>query len=478
MRLRDYQLDLMDRVRRALTTERRVICQSPTGSGKTALAVYMMARAEERGIGSMFCVHRGELIRQTSQALWDQGLKHGQIVPGRVRSKLPAQVASVQTLVRRLGQYPAPGLIVIDEAHRSAAPTYRRILAAYPDARVVGLTATPQRTDGRGLDDLFGDLVCGPPVSWLIGEGYLSDYVVFAPGSPAVDLSGVHSLGGDYVRDELAAALDRPSITGDAIREYQRHASGKRGIVFCVSRAHSRHVCEQFRAAGIASEHVDGETPEAERQGALERFRLGQTLVLCGVDLFVEGLDIPAVECSILLRPTQSIIVHLQSIGRVLRPHPGKTRAIILDHVGNCLRHGLPDDDRVWTLRGREKRQRRKPDEKSLTVRQCPACFAVHRMANTCPQCGHVHQVRVREIEQRDGDLVEIDRAAVKRESRREQGRARTVEDLAALGVRRGMRKPAAWAAITAAAREGRKPTADEFKRAHEAVRMAMQGVA
>lgn len=480
LKLRDYQLDLMSRVRDMLRRHRAVICQSATGSGKTALAVYMMARAQERGLRSMFCVHRRELIDQTSHALWNQTLQHGLIMPGRSKSPMLAQVASIQTLVRRLDQYPAPDLIVIDEAHRAAAPTYQRIMAAWPGARVVGLTATPRRTDGRGLREAgFTSIVCGPPTSWLIEEGWLSDYVVYAPGQPAVDLSGVHTSMGDYVRDELAAAVDKPTITGDAIREYQRHAAGRRAIVFCVSRKHSRHVCEQFRASGISAEHVDGDTPDADRRDRLDRFRRGETLVLCGVDLFIEGLDIPQVEASILLRPTKSLIVHLQSIGRVLRPSDGKDRAIILDHVANTLRPelGLPDDPRDWTLDGRTSRRKKSESEVGLSVRQCPRCFAVHRLAAACPHCGHVYEGG-REIEQRDGELVEISRARVVRERKREQGRARTIEDLAALGVRRGMRKPAAWAAITAAAREQRKPTPDEFRRANDEVRRIMQEAA
>ena len=463
-------------MRESLRTNRAVICQAPTGAGKTALAVYMMARAAERGLSTMFCVHRRELIDQTSRALWEQNLQHGLIMPGRTRSQYPAQIASIQTLVRRLDQYPAPGLIIIDEAHRSAAATYQRILSAYPNAHVVGLTATPQRTDGRGLVEAgYTDIVEGPSVAWLIAHGWLSDYVVYAPQSQAVDLSGVHTSMGDYVRGELETAVDKPTITGDAIREYQRYAAGRRAIVFCVSRKHSRHVYEQFRAAGIAAEHVDGDTPAADRRGALDRFRRGETLVLCGVDLFIEGLDIPAVECAILLRPTKSMIVHLQSIGRVLRPMPSKDRAIILDHVGNTLRHelGLPDQPREWTLEGRKRRRKKSDDEAALSVRQCPSCFAVHRMAATCPHCGHVY-AGGREIQQREGELVEIDRARVVRERKREQGQARTIEDLAVLGVRRGMRKPGAWAAITAAARAGRKPTPDEFRRAHAEVRRVM----
>lgn len=469
--LRDYQLDLLARVRQSLRTDQRVICQAPTGAGKTALAVYMMGRAAERGMRSMFLVHRRELIEQTSRALWEQRLAHGLIVSGKGGSKLPSRVASVQTLVRRLDRYDEPDLIIIDEAHRAAAATYQRILDAYPRAKVVGLTATPERTDGRGLDHLFSDIQCGPPLGWLIEQGWLSDYTAYAPSN--IDLSGTHTRAGDYVRDELEAAVDKPSITGDAVDHYRRVAMGRRAIAFCVSRKHAEHVAAQFTAEGIAAECVTGLTPDAQRRGALARFREGKTLILVGVDLFIEGLDVPAAEAAILLRPTQSLIVHMQALGRVLRTAPGKERAIILDHVGNLTRPGLglPDQPREWTLEGRGPRKRKSDDESDIQVRQCPECFHVHKPAAVCPGCGHVYEANGREIEQRDGELVELDQAAIRRERKRAQGKARTVDDLIRLGVERGMKDPGGWAAHVSAARQGRKATTEEKSEARKSAR-------
>lgn len=470
--LRDYQTDLIARVRQSLAAHRAVICQAPTGAGKTALAVYMMGAAQRRGIGSMFVVHRNELVEQTSAALWEQNLQHGLIQSGRSISRMPAQVASVQTLVRRTHKYEPPGLVIVDEAHRAAADTYRRVLDAYPSAKVVGLTATPQRTDGRGLDHLFTDMQCGPSVRWLIDEGYLSDYRIFGPDprGAAVDLSGVRTRAGDWAKDDLEAAMDRPSITGDAVAHYKRHAMGKRAIGFCVTVNHSRHTCAAFNAAGIPAEHMDGGTPKTERQAILDRFRRGVTWVLFNVELAVEGLDVPAAEALIMLRPTQSVIVHLQAIGRVMRAAPGKPHAIILDHVGNCLRPGLglPDDDREWSLAGREKRKRGEV-EPTTPVTVCKSCFAIFRPAPVCPHCGTPTGVKQRELEQVDGDLHELDPERIRLERKREQRTARGLPDLVALGVRRGYRNPAYWAAITHAARQGRKPTGDEIIEARRA---------
>jgi superfamily II DNA or RNA helicase len=381
-------------------------------------------------------------------------------------------VASVQTLVRRLDKVDAPDLIVIDEAHRAAASTYQRIVAHVrernPRVKVVGLTASPQRTDGKGLSDLFDTLVYGPSVRWLIDAGYLADYELLAPPSEA-DVSAVKTRAGDYAKDELEAAVDKPAIIGDAVSHYLRLARGKRCAVFCVSRKHSRHVCEQYLAAGVPAEHVDGETPSAERKAIVARFMAGETLVLCSVELFIEGFDCPGIEVVQMLRPTQSVVVYLQAIGRALRPAPGKAKALILDHVKNWERHGLPDDDREWSLEGRPKGKRKAGEQvPALSIMQCPApCFAIFkREAGVCPKCGRAVEGGRRELETVDGELEAIDTAALRRERKREQGGARTLEDLVRLGVRRGLKKPSEWAAITQAARAGRKPRPDEFQQA------------
>lgn len=463
--LRDYQADLIERTRAELGRNRAVLMQSPTGSGKTALTVHMIAGAAARGNRSIFAVHRRELMEQTSHALWAQNVAHGQIAPNRRPSKLPVQVASIPTLARRLKSVAPPELLVIDEAHRAAAVTYRRIIEAWPKTKIVGLTATPQRTDGQGLDDLFDALVVGPPVRWLIERGWLCDYRLIAPPEQA-DLSGVKRKGGDYDRSDLAERMDRPTVIGDAIDNYRRYGNDGRCLTFCVSRKHGRHVCERYLSAGIRAEHVDGETPDAERRAALERFRKGQTRVITSVDLFIEGLDVPAVDVVQLLRPTQSLIVYLQAVGRGFRPAEGKNRLTIIDHVGNWHRHGLPDAEREWALEGRERKPRGRKEEESLPpMRQCDKCYTVFRPQAMCPNCGEA-VIAGREIEEKDGELYEVDLDAARRERKREQGRARTLEDLVSLGVRRGYRNPSVWAVKVLASRENRRPTKEEFSRA------------
>ena len=469
MKLRGYQEDLIDRTRQALRRNKRVLMQAPTGAGKTAITVYMMGRAAEAGKRSVFCVHQNELLSQTSKALWQQHLEHGMIASGKRLSKLPAQVASVQTWVRRTDRYPEPDLIIIDECHRSASATYQKVLEAYPSAKVIGLTATPQRTDGKGLDDTYGELVQGPSIRQLIDAGYLSDYEIFAPPS-TVDLSAIKTRMGDYDKKELEQTMDKPTITGDAVATYKKHAHGKRCVVMCVSIRHAEHVMESYRTAGVPAEMIEGSMTNNEREAVLDRFRAGETLVICNVQLLIEGVDIPSIEVVQWLRPTQSLIIWMQGNGRGLRPAPGKDRLIILDQVGMWSRHGLPDEDREWSLKGRKKGRRKKDDEPDVNVQQCKHCFHIFRPGpSVCPSCGKPVEVRKKaEIQVVEGELERIDVEAEKRLRKKSQGQARGLHDLVALGVRRGMKNPSGWAVHVHCARSGRKPSPADYQQAKQ----------
>lgn len=471
--LRPYQEDMLDRTRAALQRHKRVLLQAPTGAGKTALTVYMMGRAAEQGKRSMFLVHQTELLSQTSRALWAQKLEHGMIAAGRSRSRQPAQVASVQTLVRRLKQYERPDLIIIDECHRSASASYQAILQHWPGVLVVGLTATPQRTDGKGLDDTYETIVLGPSIRELMDAGYLCDYEIFAPPN-TLDLSAVKTRMGDYDRTELEATLDKPTITGDAVATYRKHASGKRCVVMCVSIKHAEHVRDSYLAAGVPAEMIEGSMTNKERDEVLERMRSGQTLVIAQVQLLIEGVDIPSIEVVQWLRPTQSLIVWMQGNGRGLRPSPGKQSLLILDQVGNWSRHGLPDDDREWSLEGRKKGKRKTDDEPDVRVQQCQKCYHVFRPGVAeCPSCGApVERKEQRKLEVVEGELQRIDADLLRRETRREQGQARGLAQLVELGVNRGMKRPAEWAANVFASRSGRKPSSKDYQ---EAKRMYME---
>ncbi len=422
-----------------------ILITAPTGSGKTALTAHMLHTAANKGMRSLFIVHRRELIKQSSRAFALEGVRHGIISAGFIEDRRHlVQLGSIQTLIRRVQRMGAPRLIVWDEAHHLASDSWKKFFNSFPQSFNIGLTATPCRLDGRGLGEFFSDIIKGPSVQDLIAAGYLSPYKLYAPSN--VSMEGIHTRMGDYEKRELAARIDRPSITGDAIAHYQRLCNGKRAVVFCCSIEHSKHVVERFNAAGIGAAHVDGETPGEERDAIIKSFTEGSIKVLSNVEIFGEGFDVPAIEACILLRPTQSLGYYLQQVGRALRPAPGKDQAVILDHVGNYSRHGLPDDDREWSLEGRAMGKRGGKSD-GISVKVCPKCFAAQVAGLLrCKYCGFTFETATREIEEKEGELSEIDKEAIRRQKMKEQGSAESLEDLTKIGIQRGYKFPRRWA--------------------------------
>jgi DNA repair protein RadD len=442
--LRPYQSAIIDRLRVSLRSHRAVLLQLPTGGGKTVLTAAMIGAAAAKGHRCHFHVHRQELIDQTIDTFKASDIPHGVIAAGYAPNPFqPVQIASIDTLRHRLGRVRKPTLCVWDEAHHLGAKGWRRIMDAWPDAVHVGLTATPERLDGKGLDECFDAMVQGPTTAELIAAGFLSPYRLFAPSRP--DLSGVATRAGDYASDQAAAAMDKPTITGDAIQHYLRLARDRRAVAFCVSVQHSQHVAAEFRAAGVVAWHIDGKTERAERRQAIDAFRRGEIKVLTNVGLVSEGFDLDSIEGIIALHPTQSLALWLQQVGRALRPMAGKTHALILDHAGNTMRHGLPDDEREWSLQGRAG-QRGGGGDRSDAIRQCKYCYRVFKPAPVCPSCGRPVEGQQREVEQVDGDLAEIDPVEMRRQRAQEQAGARTLDELVTLGRARGMRHPEKWA--------------------------------
>lgn len=448
IKLRPDQELLVSQTREQLRIHRCVLMQAPTGFGKTVVVTHMLHNVKSKGKRAIFCVHRQELLDQTIATFRAFNLPHGIIAAGYTpHLQQQIQIASIDTLRARLQagwRIPATDLFAIDEAHHAVSKSWSTVKAYFSQAKVIGASATPSRLDGRGLASEFQAMVCGPSVAELMEMGNLSRYRAFAPSSP--DLQGVHTRMGDFVKAETAAVMDKPTITGDAVAHYLKLARDKRAIVFCISIEHSRHVVEKFRASGVMAWHLDGETDKGERRQAVEAFRRGEITVLSNVDLVAEGFDLPSAEVCIMLRPTKSLAMYLQQAGRVLRPAPGKT-ALILDHAGNIARHGLPDDDRQWSLDGRQSRRAAATDEAVMPVRQCPRCYACHRPAPVCPSCGWQYETQTRQVEQVDGHLEEIDVEAQRRERKAEQAQATTIEALVEVGRKRGYKSPEKWAA-------------------------------
>lgn len=445
------QEDFLQRVRLALRSHRTVLGQAATGFGKTAVGTVIAGNVVDKGNRVGWINHRDFLIDQTSQSFDRHGVFHSYVASGRRFNPLaPAWIASVGTLVNRLDRVPEPAVLLVDEAHHGPAATWKRILTYWRNCKIIGLSATPWRLDGSGLDSLFSEMVCGPSVRWLIENGRLSDYRAFSLGAP--DMTDVHSRAGDYVTAEVEELMDRRALLGDMVGHYRKHANGLRAIYFAVSVAHSKHLAETFNASGIKALHLDAGSSTAERSHAARRFASGSLDVLTNVDLFGEGYDLSAhagcdvtIEAVGLARPTQSLGMHLQQIGRALRPKANP--AIVLDHAGNLLRHGLPDDDREWSLRPRDK-GKKKDAPAAVPVKQCPACFLVNAAsAQRCRYCGAEFPVVGREAEQVDGELKEIDVQAARRRKSAEEWSCKTVPDLIALGTTRGYTSPVEWAA-------------------------------
>lgn len=435
--LRPYQTDMVHHIMHSFSQGAQRVCAvAPCGAGKTITVGWMIARAQLQGLRTLFIVHRKELLEQADRTFTTMGIRHGIVAPGTgMDPSQTVQIGSTQTVAKRLEKIGPIDFIVIDEAHHATANTWRTIMTYYQQAETLGVTATPARLGGSGLGDVFQDLVIGPTVQQLIQWGNLAPYRYFAPPSKA-NVGSVPVRMGDYVKSELETAVNDADIIGDIVANYRKLANGMQACCYCVTRKHSEHVAAMFRAAGISAQHVDGETDKSLRATIIDRFRKRDIKVLCNVDLFGEGFDVPGMEAVILARPTQSLTLYIQQSMRAMRPdpsNPNKT-AVIIDHAGNCFRHGLPDDDREWTLKVKPKRKR---EDTGTSLTMCEKCFQVYEShLRTCPYCGYVKPVAQKELTQADGELQEI--ARIKREQRIEVGKARTKQDLEQIAIERG----------------------------------------
>lgn len=431
MNLRPYQSALKQSIYQAWHEgAANVLAVLPTGGGKTVLFAEIMREFNRPAVA---IAHRQELVSQISLALARDGVPHRVIGPKQVARNCsslhlaelgrnyiqpvaPVAVAGVDTLVRMPASDPfcsQVALWVQDEAHHVLASNkWGAAAAMFPNARGLGVTATPRRADKKGLgrhaDGLMDSLVVGPPMRELIDAGYLTDYKIFAPPSD-VDLSQVPiGAGGDYSPQPLRAAVHKSRIVGDVVTHYKRLADGKLGVTFAVDVESAGEIAQAHRAAGVPSEVVSAKTPDLLRAAILRRFRAREVLQLVNVDLFGEGFDLPAIEVVSMARPTASYGLFVQQFGRALRILEGKERALILDHVGNVHRHGLPDAPQVWSLDAGERRERGAGN--GTPVSTCPRCTGVYeRYKRACPFCGHAPEPAGRgSPEQVDGDLVEL----------------------------------------------------------------------
>lgn len=453
-----HQESIITSTRLAMRRSRSVLIQAPTGFGKTVIATFIANSVIGKQKRLYFICHRQELILQTAKTFAKNGIDVSYIASGyHYNPMCLVQICSIDTLKNRYKRLPAPDVCIWDEAHHLGAAGWSRVKDYYSQSFHVGLSATPQRLDGKGLSQWFDEMVIEVSVRELIELGYLSDYKMFAPSKP--DMSGVKIVRGDYSVAEMAAVMDNADLTGDIVKHWLKHARGKKTVLFAVNIEHSMHIVDTFNRQGIKALHLDGNTPKEKRREACLSFARGEYDIISNVALFGEGFDLSAqtdidvtIECVICARKTASLALWLQMCGRALRMKDFP--AIILDHAGNATNPllGLPCQDREWTLEGNPK-QGKKTDENEVPIKECPKCYAVHRPLPSCPNCGHVYEVKRREIEHVEGELEELSKEAIRKQARVEQGTTHSIQGLVALGKKRGYKNPAAWAAHVYTAR-------------------------
>lgn len=424
--LREDQEDVRSKLRVALRSSASVLVFAPTGFGKTVLAAALIKLIAAAGKRVIFCVHRVDLITQTAKTFERFGIPFSYIAAGyHLNPYHRVFIASIASLKNRLGKI-AADYVLVDEAHLSAANGWATVANHYKQAgaRLIGLTGSPERLDGKPLGDVWDTMVMGPSVRWLIDNGHLSKYRAFSPAG--IDLSGIHSRNGDYVSSEIDDLMSGKAVLAGAVRHWRKYAAGKRTIAFAPSVNRCEQLAAEFRANGVMAVALDGNTPQEDRRSAFIGFADRQIDLIVNCQLFCEGFDLAAqvdrdvtIEAVLQYSPTQSLAKHLQQLGRGLRKKPEP--AILLDLVGNLARLGLPDEEREWTLEGRKKADR------GEGVIVCKQCFYSHAPAPQCPDCGFVYPVKQRDgagmgrlLDEVEGELEEIDIETMRRERKRQ----------------------------------------------------------
>lgn len=421
--LRGYQQDIYNKIRHELLTHNGVCAVLPCRSGKSYIMKEIVDRACEKGNNVLILAHRHLLINQHKRLIGN------------------CRIASVFTEVNHLGEYIAPQLIIIDEAHLSGAETYQKICNYYKCKRIL-FTATAKRLDNKPLN-LADTIINGISADELIKLGYVSNYDLYAPKLD-INLKSVSMSGSDFNNEELAGVMMERKIYGDIIAYYNKLANGLQALAYCVNVAHSKSICELFNANGISARHIDAKTPENEREQIMNEFKEGKFKILCNCNLINEGITLPECDCCLLLRPTQSESLYIQQSCRCLTPRENK-RAIIIDYVGNCYAHGTPTEKRVYKL---TKQKIRNPSrEKDIITRACENCLRVYPgNGPICPYCGHDNKKTQKQIEIEQKAELERITEINRKKARMEVGMARDYASLVALATRRGYKNPSWWA--------------------------------
>jgi len=434
MELRTYQIEAIEKVRKAYHQGfRKVILRLDCGSGKTLIAAKMCIDANKKGNEVLFLVHRKELLDQTYETFKTFGVDMSKI-----------KIGMIKTVGNHLEKY-NPNFIIADECNFSMSKTWRKVIDRFPNAWLLGLSATPCRLDGQALGDIYEKIIDGVDSEWLIKNKYLSPFDYYAPHASVLEYK---FKGSDYDLNDVTSQLLKSKIYGD-IEKYIDYE--KKTIIYCPSIEFSKKICEKYGAT-----HFDGNTPKGERKKIIEDFKSGKIKTLTNVDLVSFGFDVPDCDVIMLLRPTQSLALYIQQSMRGMRYKDGK-RATIYDFVGNVYRHGMPTEKHDWTLTGRIK-TRNSNGEPDMLVRQCKMCLRVYEgVASVCPYCGNDNgQTRKQIKEQHDAELERVEQVE-KKQAKRQQGMANSYESLVEIGRQRNYKNPEYWARLVYNSRNSKK---------------------
>lgn len=450
MQLRDYQQQIIDNLRKVLINYNSPVVVLGCGGGKSVICAEISKLATDKGNRVLFLVHRIELIEQIKNTF----IKHG------VNMEL-CDISMVQAGCKLNKEYK---LIITDESHHSTCKTYKKIYNKYPNAKRVNVTATPCRTDGRGLEETCDYLLETVSTKWLIKNKYLSPYEYYSVTLDGIDWDAIKKVRGEY--EDITELLDKPVIYGDVFKHYK---NGSKAICYCSSVKHSIDTATEFCNRGIPAKHIDGKTPKEERKQIIEDFKNGKILVLCNYSLIAEGFDVPDCDTVMLLRKTASLNLFIQMAMRCMRYKENKT-AYIYDFCGNIYEHGFPDMEREWSLSGKVKKHREINEFGEYSIRTCQNCFRAFKTAKECPYCHELYIVKPREIaEQENIRLARITAEEMakmeleKKKKRMEVGRARTLEELIKIGKERGYKNPVYWAKMIINSRDRNKPAYKKF---------------
>lgn len=401
--LRDYQQDLYNKIRLAFKNGAKgVLGVLPCRAGKSYIMAKIANDANKKNNHVLILAHRNSLINQHKELFEQLDLSNNM-----------TRIESVFTEANHLGEKGEVDLIIIDEAHISGASSYKKVCEYYNCKRIL-FTATPARLDGKPLE-LADKMVIGISAKELIERGKISEYDYYAPDLE-LDFSNVKKSCGDYNNQELEEKMASKKIYGDILKYYKLLGKEQQAIAYCVNVKHSQEVCEMFNKNGISAKHMDAKTKESEREKIMEQFKNNEFKILCNCNLISEGITLPTANVGLLLRPTLSLPLYIQQSCRVLTPVEGK-KAIIIDYVGNVFRHGMPTQDRNWSLNNKVKEYNNENEDGTFKIRVCQECFSTFETAPICPYCGAAYETTPIEIQ----NMKEVELKKVEEEKERKR---------------------------------------------------------